>query len=122
MTGIPHLRGRGRRRALLAAAAILAGGAATAYALQTHAGGADGPDEQPPFVHAERRRAEAAATEFARSCRPPCRVHSVEPFAPGVWRVRLNFANGYCVLVRLDEFRRTRRGTHEGWEMASCAG
>ncbi len=83
--------------------------------------GARTPTEQQPFVVAERARATAYAAEFARSCRPPCRVHSVEPIRAGVWRVRLNFASGYCVVLYLDEFRPTGAGTHEGWESTNCA-
>ena len=76
--------------------------------------------EQQPFVAAERGRATAYAREFARSCRPPCRVHSVEPIRAGVWRVRLNFPSGYCVVLYLGESRRTGAAMHEGWESADC--
>ena len=104
-------------RTVGAAAVVVAGGAATAYASHTATRGRDPP---PPVAEGERRRAAAAAAEFARSCRPPCRVHSVEPVARGVWRVRLNFADGYCILLHLDEFRRTSGGTHAGWDETGC--
>ena len=117
---VPSWIGSPRRALLAAAAACLAAVAVTGYAIREELVGDERPREQPAFVEAERPHAEGAAADFARSCRPPCRVHSVEPVAPGIWRARLNFATGYCVLLRLDEFRRTRAGTHEGWETTSC--
>ena len=119
MTSVRHLLRHRRRLAGLTALALVCG-TATAYAVTLDRRDPERPYEQPPPTGAERRRAAAAAAEFARSCRPPCRVHSVERVARGVWRVRLNFESGYCVVLRLDEFRRTRRGTHEGWETTRC--
>ena len=76
----------------------------------------------PPFAAAERPRATSYAAEFARACRPPCRVHRVEPISPGVWRAHLNFERGYCVLLYLRNFRRTASGAHTGWMTTSCTG
>ena len=80
----------------------------------------DGSREAAPYVAAERPRAIRYAEDFARSCRPPCRVDSVEPISPGRWRVRLNFATGYCVVIELDRFRRRANGAHEGWRSTDC--
>ena len=102
----------------LAAAAVLFGG----YAFF------DARHEDPPVspaltpFGAERARAKKAAVEFARACRPPCSLHSLQPISPGVWRVHLNFEFGYCVLIDLDRFRRTRAGTHVGWRSTNCVG
>ena len=75
-----------------------------------------------PVLAAERARAAAYAEDFARACRPPCRVHSLERISPRVWRVHLNFATGYCVLLDLAAFRRTGAGTHTGWRHTNCVG
>ena len=115
------MTGKARTRVALVALALAA--AIAGYVLAARRGGDD--DERHrdrTFVAAERSRAVAYAAEFARSCAPPCSVHRVEPIASGVWRVHLNFETGYCVLVHLDEFRRTSRGTHEGWEHTDCVG
>ena len=108
-------------RFLFALAAALVAVASGVYAWLEHAR-ADGSGGAPRFVEAERPRAVRYAEDFARSCRPPCRMDSVEPIAPGVWRVHLNFANGYCVVIELDRFRRRANGTHEGWRSTTCTG
>lgn len=108
-------------RWLLAALAALVAATVAAYALSAR-GRRDGTDEQRAFVDVERPRATKLAAEFAHTCRPPCSVADVEPIAPGVWRVHLNFETGYCVLLYLEQFRRTGAGRHEGWHSTDCVG
>ena len=110
-------------RWLVVVAALLCAAAGAAYAVGGR-GWFSGDDstERIVFSEAERRRAVAYAADFARACRPPCSVHRVEPISPGLWRAHLNFENGYCVLIRLDEFRRTRTGGHRGWQQTNCLG
>ncbi len=82
---MPSLRKPRQRAYVVAGVAALAAVAIAAFAIDERGAGGD-PErarEQPRFVAAERARASAYAAEFAHSCRSPCRVHRVEPVAPG---------------------------------------
>ena len=77
-------------------------------------------------VDGERDRAAQAATRVAALCEPiACRVVRLERVREGVWRTRVveDHPEGdhvSCIVLPLDELRRTARGGITGWKDVRC--
>lgn len=77
-------------------------------------------------VDGERDRAAEAATRVAALCEPiACRVVGLDRVRDGLWRARVveDHPEGdhlSCIVLPLDELRRTASGGITGWEDVRC--